>query len=75
MGHFLWQEDHPRRNQAADQQALAAALPTIGPHISRRAAASPAEFVSEVFAQLVVGIQPIDPQVMILYQQLGGRVL
>ncbi len=75
VGHFLWQEDNRRRDVASDKHAFRSALQAMKPHISVRASAGPTEFVSEVFAQLVVGDQPVDPLVMALYHQLGGRIV
>jgi hypothetical protein len=74
MGHFLWRTDHPTRNQVADAQAFGAALSGISRQISGRATTNVPEFVSEVFAQLVVGT-PLDPVVEQLYRQLGGRMI
>jgi hypothetical protein len=75
VGHFLWRTDHPRRNQVADSQALQAALPGVRPWISGRAVNDVPEFVSEVFAQLMVGATPLHPDVEQLYRQLGGRII
>jgi hypothetical protein len=75
MGHFLLDQDRPHRNRAADDQVLLAALPAIRPYISDRAALASAEFVAEVFSQLVVGVQPVSSQVLMLYQQFGGRTI
>jgi hypothetical protein len=75
FGHFLWHEDNPRRNAGADNQAYRAALPGIRRHVSGRATRGVPEFVSEVFAQMLVGITPVHPDVEQLYRQLGGRVV
>jgi hypothetical protein len=60
-------------NERAATQAFQAALPHIRNHISGQARVSASEFVSEVFAQKVVGVTPVHPDVEALYQQLGGR--
>ena len=75
MGHFLLDHDRPRRNPAADNQVLQQALANLGQHLSGRARAGATEFVAETFAQIIVGTTPVDPQVLALYQQLGGRMI
>jgi hypothetical protein len=75
MGHMLLEEDHPKRNRLTDSQALQTGLPKLVPHISRRAQVGATEFVAEIFAQLIVGVHPVNPQVLALYQQLGGLLI
>jgi hypothetical protein len=41
--------------------------------VSQRAVAGHKEFVSEVFAQLVVGTEPVDRGVLRAYKKYGGR--
>jgi hypothetical protein len=57
-----------------DQETPTANVPAvIRAHISQRATTDVPEFVSEVFAQKLVGVTSVHPDVEQLYLQLGGR--